>query len=122
MRKVSLNYVAPSARSWIGWVLLVAALLVTGWVVADFVRTHNQLTDIELALAKLERSAEREPGSVGPSAVDRAQVEQALRSASTLVRRLKVPWEELFSAIENAQHDSVAMLSIEPDVTSSTVR
>ncbi len=122
MRKVNLNYVAPPARPWMGWALLVFALLITGWVVADFVRTRNQLTDTELALARLERNTARTQSDTSPSTIDRTQVEQAIRSASALVRSLRVPWEELFTAIENAQHESVAVLSIEPDVTSSTVR
>ena len=65
-------------------------------------------------MAKAAVSAE-----VAPSGSQLSAEEVAF--ARDTVRRLATPWERLFGALEAAQMDGVALLSVEPDAEGRTV-
>ena len=100
------------------WLLLAVA------VVFSLDVCHSWYT-LRTQVAKKEASA-----SLRTSAPPRAEVvrvsthplrEAELASARETLRRLSVPWSDLFSALEGAQTDRVWLLSIEPDVQNGTV-
>ena len=46
---------------------------------------------------------------------------EELKTARDTARRIALPWNSLFHALETAKSDSVALLAIEPDAESRTV-
>jgi hypothetical protein len=68
-------------------------------------------------LAAAARRPAQEPKEAKTSAV-LAEEQAAARST---IRRLSMPWDELFQALEASKTDQVALLAIEPDSEARTV-
>lgn len=119
MRPLDFELLAGRARSgWASWVLAALALA----FVADLGRSWHALRgeiawrEATLALrTKAPRDAQLLKVTSHPVR------EGEIAAARDTIRRLSVPWDSLFSALEWAQTEGVSLLSIEPDVQSSTV-
>jgi hypothetical protein len=112
MQRIELDFIRRAPRSrWAGRVLLAVALGVTG--------------DMAFTFAQLERAV-----TANEAVVARAQPRKAVQSVSNeelalardTVERLGLPWSKLFAALEAAANDQVALLAIEPDTKSGTVK
>ena len=112
MQRIELDFIRRAPRSrWAGRVLLAVALGVTG--------------DMAFTFTQLERAVKS-----NEAVVARAQPRKALQSVSNeelalardTVERLGLPWSKLFAALEAAANDQVALLAIEPDTKSGTVK
>ena len=111
MQRIQLDFVRRRPRSrWAGRVLLAVALGVAG--------------DMAFTLAQLERAVK-----ANEAVVARAQPRKVaavsndeLAMARDTVERLGLPWTKLFAALESAATDQVALLAIEPDTKSGTVK
>jgi hypothetical protein len=115
--RLELDYIAPPRRAvWPGALLLVLSLAVA----ADLVARYR---DAQLELARLEAAA----SLIGPEqrparAVPRERLEEEVKSAEAVVRQLTVPWASLVQAIEQAATRDVAVLQLQPDAESRSVR
>jgi hypothetical protein len=112
MQRIELDFVRRRPRSrWAGRVLLAVALGVAG--------------DMAFTFAQLERATK-----ANEAVVARAQPRKAVAAVSNdelalardTVERLGLPWTKLFAALESAATDQVALLAIEPDTKSGTVK
>lgn len=112
MQRIELDFVRRAPRSrWAGRLLLAIALGITG--------------DMAFTFAQLDRAVK-----ANESLVARAQPRKAIAQASPeeiamardTVERLGLPWSRLFAALESAANDQVALLAIEPDTKSGTVK
>jgi hypothetical protein len=111
MQRIQLDFVRRRPRSrWAGRVLLAVALGVAG--------------DMAFTLAQLERAVK-----ANEAVVARAQPRKVaavsndeLAMARDTVERLGLPWTKLFAALESAATDQVALLAIEPDTKTGTVK
>lgn len=112
MQRIELDFVRRRPRSrWAGHVLLAVALGVAG--------------DMAFTFAQLERAMK-----ANEAVVARAQPRQAVAAVSNdelalardTVERLGLPWTKLFAALESAATDQVALLAIEPDTKTGTVK
>jgi hypothetical protein len=112
MQRIALDFVRRAPRSrWAGRVLLAVALGVAG--------------DLAFTYAQLDRAVK-----ANEAVVARAQPRKAVAQASPeelalardTVERLGLPWTKLFAALESATSDQVALLAIEPDTKSGTVK
>ena len=112
MQQIQLDFVRRTSRSpWAGRVLLAVALGVAG--------------DMAFTFAQLERAVK-----ANEAVVARAQPRKALPAVSNdelalardTVERLGLPWTKLFAAHESAATDQVALLAIEPDTKTGTVK
>ena len=112
MQRIELDFVRRTPRSrWAGRVLLAVALGVAG--------------DMAFTFAQLERAVK-----ANEAVVARAQPRKALPAVSNdelalardTVDRLGLPWTKLFAALESAATDQVALLAIEPDTKTGTVK
>ena len=112
MQRIQLDFVRRTPRSrWAGRVLLAVALGVAG--------------DMAFTFAQLERAVK-----ANEAVVARAQPRKALPAVSNdelalardTVDRLGLPWTKLFAALESAATDQVALLAIEPDTKTGTVK
>lgn len=112
MQRIELDFVRrrPASR-WAGRVLLAVALGVAGEMAFTFVQLERSVRANEAIVA---RTQPRKPvQSVSPEEV---------AVARETVDRLGLPWSKLFAALEGAASEQVALLAIEPDTKSGTVR
>lgn len=87
-----------------------------------YFESARTLAGLESERARLATSiAERRtPLASRPDEVARLEVE--VTAAKTVIKRLGVPWAELFRAIDALSGDDVAFLGLEPDPVTGVVR
>jgi hypothetical protein len=110
LARLDLDFVARRRASpWVGRVLLATAATIC----ADMGLQYHDLSQIiasgEKNLAKAGRPAK--PVSA-----------EEVAAARETVQRLSQPWSRLFTAIESAASDKVALTAIEPDPRTGTVK
>ena len=108
--RLDLDFVARRRASpWVGRVLLAAAVTVS----ADMgLQYHDLSTMISSGKKDLARAGRP---------VKAASAEEVAAARDT-VQRLSLPWTRLFTAIESAASDKVALTAIEPDPKNGTVK
>jgi len=116
MQRIELDFVRrrPASR-WAGRVLLAVALGVAGEMAFTFVQLERSVKSNEAVVARAasSMSARKPVQNVSPEEV---------AVARETVDRLGLPWTKLFAALEGAASEQVALLAIEPDTKSGTVR
>jgi len=98
------------------WLLLgLSVIAVAAWIaVAGGLRAQIAQTTSELsALRPATAAVERKPaGSI---------TRERARSVNDAIRRLNLPWETIFAALNAASTPEVALLSLEPDASAGVV-
>ena len=112
MRSLELDFAGRrSAAPWAGRVLLALALAFA--------------LDVAFSYSELRRSLDSHEASIAAAQPRNAPQRKASPEEVALVRdtvrRLGMPWEKLFAALESAANDQIALLGIEPDPASGTV-
>jgi hypothetical protein len=111
MQKIRLDFAARRRRSpWAGVVLFSVALAVAGDAAWSYVHARRTMAQAELLIARTQ-----------PRNGARAVPAEEIAAARDTVQRLALPWPGLFSALESAASDDVALLSIEPDARAGKV-
>ena len=117
MRRLELDFVAPSRRPlWPGALLLAVSLAVAGELAMRY-------RDVQVELARLETSGslvsvERRP----LRAIPRERLEEEAKIVEAVVRQLTLPWASLVEAIEEAATRDVALLQLQPDAQQRLLR
>lgn len=121
MRPLQLDHQAPAGaamrRPLDGLLLLsVAANIGAGWYCADLRDQRQQVEKIveqraQMRAAHPGRATQDRSGQVAP-ATDVLKAE--LARASDTVRALKLPWSEVFGALEAASSADVSLLALDP--------
>lgn len=112
MQRIELDFIRRAPRSrWAGRVLLAVSLGIAG----DMAFTYAQLETAVKANEALVAHAQ--PRKALPNASP-----EELALARDTVERLGLPWTKLFAALESAANDQVALLAIEPDTKTGTVK
>jgi hypothetical protein len=111
MQRLDLDFASHGrAHRWAGPLLLAIALGVSGDMAWRYVQLEHSVKSAE---AKVARAQPRR------AAFSASNEEVAV--AKETVDRLGLPWAKLFSALESAASDQVALLAIEPDAKSGKV-
>lgn len=117
MRRVELDYLAPArAAVWPGVLVLAIALAIAGALLLRYRDTQDQLARLQ-ATGKLV-TPERRP-QVG---VSKERLEAEVKSAESVVRQLSLPWAALIQAIERSATREVAILQLQPDAETRSVK
>lgn len=114
LSRLDLDFVARRRASpWIGRLLLAAAVTVSADMGLQFYDLQDINSKYQVEFAK-----------VGPRAGHPARVAsgEEVAAARETVQRLSLPWTKLFTAIESAASDQVALTAIEPDPRAGTVK
>jgi len=123
MRRLELDFRRSGRRAGrAAWILLAAALAFA----ADLAWSWHSLTGQIAQQESLARGSTRlAPGRLAAPRHDQGLHAAAARrrtaAARDTLRRLSVPWDALFGALEAAQSERAWLLSIEPDVQNGTV-
>ena len=117
MKRVELDYLVPArVPVWPGVLLLVVALGVAGELVRRYTDTQAELARLQLASGMV--STERRPAP----ALSRERLDAETKSAEAVVRQLALPWGSLIQAIEQSATREVAILQLQSDAESRSVR
>ena len=111
MRKLPIDFQRRPAPSAGGWLLLVLGLAAAG-ALGHFGWQEQQQHDKQSArLARLHA-----PGTPGASLAGSQQKDEpAVVAARQAMEKAKLPWDNLFSALESADQADVALLAIVPE-------
>ena len=117
MKRVDLDYLGRRRRP------AFAGLVVLGLSVALAAGLALRYRDVRVELASLETQS----GLISPErrvlrAVPKERLDEETRLAEAVVRQLTVPWGPLIGAIEQAATREVAILQLQPDAESRTLR
>jgi hypothetical protein len=112
MQRIELDFVRRAPRSrWAGRVLLAVALGVAGDMAFTFTQLERAVKSNEAVVARAQ-----------PRKAVSQVTNEELALARDTVERLGLPWTKLFAALEAAASDQVALLAIEPDTKTGTVK
>jgi len=113
MQRIELDFIRRAPRSrWAGRVLLACALGLAGDLAVSYVRLAQTVNANEAIVARVQPKR---------SVAAAASADEVALARDT-VERLALPWSKLFAALEAAASDQVALLAIEPDTKSGTVK
>lgn len=117
MKLLDLDYVARRRRpAWLGLALLAGSLALAGELALRY-------RDVQLEHARLEaQSALAPPERRAPASLPRERLDEEAKSAEAVVRQLTLPWGALIRTIEQAATRDVAILQLQPDAESRTLR
>lgn len=114
LQRLDLDFVAPRRASpWVGRMLLAGSLIIATDMGLRFVDLQRINQQYRVDFAKIA------PRGM-PAARPASQEEVA--AARDTVQRLSMPWTKLFTAIESAASEQVALTAIEPDPRAGTVK
>jgi len=112
MQRIELDFIRRGPRSrWAGRVLLAVALGMALDMGVSYVQLERAMTANESIVARAQPRRHVAAVSADEAAAARDTVE-----------RLGLPWGKLFAALEAAGNDQVALLAIEPDTKTGTVK
>jgi hypothetical protein len=101
------------AAPWAGRLALALAAAVAADLGHSYATLRHSMDEAESRLAQMPAQARGAAPSASP---------EEIAAARETVERLAMPWQELLGALEAAASEDVALLAIEPDPKSGTVR
>lgn len=115
MRRLDLDFQRKSPPlSSSGVVLLLVALLLGGKLFVDFREMSAEVERGEAKLARLERLTGHKAPRIDKKDKGDAYLVETKR-ANEVINQLTLPWDQLFTAVEEAADKDVALLAIQPD-------
>jgi Tfp pilus assembly protein PilN len=123
MRTLNLDFVnRHGRRRQIGYVLLVLFITFAAYLGHAYVKRSAELESLESKWQHLQNAQQRntERRLNDPAAHERTQAE--LTAAAKVIERLSLPWNALFSALEQTTEGQVTLLALEPDAERREVR
>jgi len=107
---------------WLGLGVLVAALAALALMGGYYQTLNDRITFWERKAERIERlSSHRAVASRPPSKqAANAQILEA-KQANQVLRQLSLPWNDLFKAVETSGGQTIALLSMEPDIKKGMV-
>jgi hypothetical protein len=113
---LELDFVArPRRRPLAGFVLLAAALALTGGQVSRYADTLRQLERLKAAQVLL--------GDARPApAIPRQRLDEQVKQAQAVLRQLALPWSQMVESLESAAMPGVAVLQVQPDAQQRVLR
>ena len=115
--RLHLDHLAPPSRPrWLGYVLLAASLVAAGEMTQRY--REVQLEMERHAAVQGMLNVQRAP----VKAVPRAQLDEQVKNAETVVRQLTLPWGRLIETLEATNTKDIAILQVQPDAQQRMLR
>lgn len=121
MTELRLDYQHNPPFPWLGTILLGLAIIVLILSGTYYINLGNQVTASQ---AKVAQAGNRGGQRLSGGSTNRSPVEvaQEVKNANEVLRRLTVPWESLFHALESSGNQNITLLAIEPDIEKQQVK
>ncbi|HEX9184393.1 MAG TPA: hypothetical protein VF876_14155 [Burkholderiales bacterium] len=116
---LQLDHFGNGRRAAAGWALLATALLAAAVLGLWQQSLLRQLGELESQARRAARPAAARASAVN---VDPRRHDEAAKRAQGIAAELRLPWIELFSAVEAVADPAVALLAVEPDVRRAALR
>ena len=118
MKRVELDYLAPvRAPLWPGVVVLVLSLVLAGGLLVRYREVQTDLAALRTTGKMI--SPERRPSL---ATMPRERLDAEAKSAESVVRELALPWASLIEAVEHSASRDVAILQLQPDAETRSVK
>lgn len=119
MRKINLDFRALPARSNTrpGLLLSLLGMLMVAWMVILHNQAQVEQRRLQSLLTQRHGANEQRVSAQGEGPGAALQ----LQRAALVIEQLSFPWGNLLTAIEGSTGEDMALLSVQPDVTSRTV-
>jgi Tfp pilus assembly protein PilN len=124
MRPISIDFSRDSeAPSATGVTLLRLGLAAAVVSAACYVTVSGEIDRLEARAGDTRSAAARRmPERLTESPGDAREMQQEIRNANQVVQQMTLPWDRLFKELETAASKEIALLSVQPDVSSRQVR
>ena len=122
MSELRLDYQQNNPFPWVGVVLFglaMATLILTG---TYYFKLSNQVAGWEAKFGRVQDKGNQHASAGRSSERGTVELAQEVNSANEALRRLGVPWESLFQAVESSGNHNITLLAIEPDVEKQQVK
>ena len=115
--RISLDYAAAVRRPlWPGVLVLLLSLALGAALLERYLDARQELARLEAAGSLI--APERRPAR----AASKERLAEETRNAEAVVRQLTLPWASLVQAIEQAATRDVALLQLQPDAESRSLK
>ncbi len=107
---------------WLGLIVLVVALAALALMGSYYQTLNHRITFWERKAERIERLSSHRAVASRPLSKQaaNAQILEA-KQANQVLRQLSLPWNDLFKAVETSSGQSIALLSMEPDIKKGMV-
>jgi hypothetical protein len=122
MQRLRLDLVKPPVPAWPGMLILAIAIVAALSCYRQYLGVSERNTILDSELAQADKANQKIRAAHQPSVLSSAELEAEGRHAREVASLLLLPWGDLFSALESASHNDVALLAIEPDHKKHLVR
>jgi len=103
----------------LGWLVLMLGAVLLAGVLAEYAEVDAA---VAAARSRVEEAQRATPRGTQARSQDKGDNAQAVKSESIVREQLSAPWGALFAEIEGAAHEDVAMLSLQADPMTRSVR
>lgn len=122
MRALQLDYQAGPRRSKASLLVLLCGLVFAMAAFMSFKDSRREAARWSSELALAQTRLDRNVRAAAPQRGDASARALEIAAANAVIRQLNLPWEGLFGALEQAAHQDVALLGIEPDAQKNRVK
>jgi hypothetical protein len=122
MRRLELDFHAVPSRPWAAMLCMSSALALSALALVQHQRAAGELLRWQEALTIRQSAPLREPKPPAEAQKRTAAQVREFAAANSVIRKLVLPWEDLFKAVEQASGNDIALLAIEPDATKKVIK
>lgn len=123
MRHLSLDYLRDDQTQHRVGMIMIALAMAVVVVMGIYYRSLTvQSARLQESVAKAEQKLHLGHTGMMTSALDAQQAVVEIKDANEVIMQMSLPWNELFSALEEANSNNIALLGIEPDARNRLVR
>jgi Tfp pilus assembly protein PilE len=123
MNKLDLNFIQHRRVPWIAIAVLVLAVMAAAWQWSRWQALRTKSEQVEARIAALQHRLEEKRRAVAAQAADTDQRSaQRRKEEAKVLQALDYPWNRVFSTIEQASVENVAVLSFAHDAATANTR
>jgi Tfp pilus assembly protein PilN len=123
MRALQLDYRDNHGlRNLIGYMLLALVLalaLSIGWY---FTGLRQQISQVQASLDEIDSRIHAKTSQSDSSTMPPQKLADVIKFSNRTIHQLNLPWSFLFSQLEKAKTEGVALLSVEPNANSTSIK
>lgn len=122
MRALKLDYRDNnSLHNWLGYLLLALVLALAVFIYLHFSALRQQTNVVQSQIDEIDNRVHVKPAN-NHSDMPPQKLAEVFKFSNRTIHQLNLPWSVLFSQLEKAKDDGVALLSVEPNANSTTIK
>jgi hypothetical protein len=105
-----------------GYALLLLGIVTLSYVLYQLNTAVDDVAYWDLRMVTMERQTQRKTTPLASPVQGGREVKQEFRRANAVMSEIDLPWGALFDSVEYAASHDVALLAVQPDAASRTMR